>query len=470
MRFLLLLISTSLILPASDWPRFRGPNGEGFSNDKGLPSEIGPDKNVAWKTKTPKGNSSPIIVNGKLFITGHSGDERIVLCFDAATGEQLWSRSVTKLRNEPPNPLNGPTTPSPATDGKSVFVFIPEFGLLAYDFAGKELWRTPLGPFGVVQGVAVSPIYAEGNIILLIDAPQDAYLVAFDAATGKQVWKRERPTGFLGSYATPSLYKPADGPLQVIVAGAMELTGYQAKTGERIWWARGVSVGPAVLPLIAGDYVYTLEPVMSGGNSFKPMQTQFDKDKDNKITIATEVPDTTNGAIMRRLFTGIDKNNGNGDGILTEEEWDLAMNPKNPPGGLIRTKLNGKGDVTSTHIGWRYTKGLPYVLAPLIYQNVMYVIRNGGILVTIDPETGEQLREERFKDALGEYYAQPVAADGKIYFINKEGKATVLRAGKDWEKISSADFNEQVVATPAIANSRIYVRTNETLYCFAAPK
>jgi outer membrane protein assembly factor BamB len=100
----------------------------------------------------------------------------------------------------------------------------------------------------------------------------------------------------------------------------------------------------------------------------------------------------------------------------------------------------------------------------------MYVIRNGGILVTIDPATGEQLREERFKDALGEYYAQPVAADGKIYFINKEGKATVLRAGKDWEKISSADFAEQVVATPAIANSRIYVRTDQTLYCFAAPK
>src|SRR6187455_2019302 len=97
MRFLLLLIATALVLPASDWPRFRGPNGEGFSSDKGLPAEIGPDKNVAWKLKTPKGNSSPIIVNGKLFITGNAGDERIVLCFDANTGEQLWSRSVTKL-------------------------------------------------------------------------------------------------------------------------------------------------------------------------------------------------------------------------------------------------------------------------------------------------------------------------------------------------------------------------------------
>jgi len=453
---ILLFLSATLLTSASDWPRFRGPNGEGLSSDKGLPSEIGPGKNVVWKIKTPKGHSSPIVVDGKLVITGHEGDERIVLCFDAATGAQLWRRSVTKLRSEPPNPLNGPTTPTAATDGKSIFVFFPEFGLLAYDFAG-------------VQGMAVSPLYAEGNVILLIDAPQDAYLVAFDSTTGKQAWRRERPTGFLGSYATPSLYKPTDGPLQIIVAGAMELTGYQAKTGERLWWARGVSVGPAVLPLISGDYVYTLEPVLDGG-PFKPMLAQFDKDKDNQINIATEVPDTTNGAIMRRLFTGIDKNVGNGDGILTEEEWDRAMNPKEKPGGLIRTRLGGKGDVTSTHVGWRYTKGLPYVLAPLIYQNVMYVIRNGGILTTLDPETGEQLREERLKDALGEYYAQPVAADGKIYFINKEGKATVIRAGKDWEKLSSSDFAEQVVATPAIANSRIYVRTEETLYCFAAQK
>jgi hypothetical protein len=244
----------------------------------------------------------------------------------------------------------------------------------------------------------------------------------------------------------------------------VELTGYQAKTGERLWWARGVTVGPAVLPLIDGDYVYTTEPPVAGG-SFKPMLAQFDKEKTGKIEIAALAHDT-NGEIMRRLFTGIDKNNGNGDGIVTEEEWDLAMNPKDPPGGLIRTKLGGKGDVTATNVGWRYTKGVPYVLAPVIYGHVLYSIRGGGILTTIDPETGQQLREERLKDALGDYYAQPVAGDGKLYFISQEGKATVVRAGKDWERISSGDFKEQVIATPAIANSRIYVRTEEMLYCF----
>jgi outer membrane protein assembly factor BamB len=469
MRHISLLFAIASLGFSSDWPRFRGPNGEGISNDKGLPSEIGPDKNVLWKIKTPKGHSSPIVVQGKLFITGFEGDDRLVLCYDAATGRELWRKSTPKLRAEPPNPLNGPTTPSVATSDKSVFVFIPEIGLLAYDFSGKELWKVPMGPFGGVQGMAGSPIYAEGNLILLIDTPQDAFLAAYDAATGKQVWRRPRPTGFLGGYTTPSLYKPADGPLQIVVAGAVELTGYQARTGERLWWVGGISTGPAVSPVISGDYVYTLEPV-DIGSPFKQMLSMFDKNNDGKIDITNELPKDTSGAIMHRLFEGIDKNNGNGDGILTESEWDAAMNPKEPHGGLVRTKLGGKGDVTKANVGWRHTKGLPYVLAPVIYQGVLYTIRNGGILTTLNPETGEQLREERFKDALGDYYAQPVAADGKIYFISKEGKATVIRAGKDWERIGSGDFAEQVIATPAIADSRIFVRAEESLYCFGTAR
>ena len=117
---------------------------------------------------------------------------------------------------------------------------------------------------------------------------------------------------------------------------------------------------------------------------------------------------------------------------------------------------------------WRYTKGLPYVTAPLLYENILYVVRDGGILATIDPETGKLIKEARLKDAIGEYYAQPVAGDGKIYFVNKDGKVTVIRPGADWEQLSTADLEEQVIATPAIANNRIYIRTEGTLYCFAA--
>ncbi len=467
MRPLALCVAWTL-LSASDWPRFRGPNGTGISSDLGLPTEIAKNRNVLWSQKTPKGHSSPIIVGNRLWITGHEGDERIVLCFDAAKGTLLWRRAVTKARTEPPNPNNGPTTPTPATDGSSIFVFFPEFGLISYDFEGNERWRVPLGPFGGVQGMAVSPVYVEGNVVLLIDTPEQAYLAAFDSATGKQVWKVERPMGFLGSYATPSLYQPANGPAQIIVAGAVELTGYQAKTGERLWWARGVTTAPAVLPLIAGDSVFTMEPSGGGAPPFKQMLAMYDKDKNGKIELTELSGESLDEKIMYRLFKGIDKLNGNGDGVVTEEEWIAAFDPKLPSGGLVRTKLNGKGDVTKTHVGWRHTKGLPYVCAPILYQNVLYVIRDGGIVTTFEPDTGKVLREERLTDAIGEYWAQPVAGDGKIYFVSKEGKVTVVRAGADWEKLSTADLDEQVIATPAIANSRIYIRTDGTLYCFAS--
>lgn len=454
------------LLHASDWPRFRGPNGEGISPDKNLPSEISKDRDVLWKQKTPKGNSSPIVIGDRLWITGHEGDERIVLCYDASAGSLLWRRAITKARDEKPNPMNGPTTPTPATDGRSIFVFFPDFGLLAYDFDGKEKWRVPLGPFGGVQGVAVSPVYAEGNVVLLVDTPEQAYLAAFDAATGKQVWKADRPLGFLGSYTTPALYKPSSGPAQIVVAGAVELTGYQARTGERLWWARGVTNGPAAPPLIAGDSVYTLEPAGEGAPPFKDMLTAFDQNKDGKIQLSELSGDALNEKIMYRLFKAIDKISGNGDGEVTEEEWNHAFSPDNPGGGLVRTRIDGKGDVSRSHVVWRYTKGMPYVTGALLYDHVLYVIASGGILTTFHPDTGEVLRKDRLKDAIGDYYASPVAGDGKIYFIDHDGKTAVIRPGAAWETISTGDLDEVVIATPAIARSRVYVRTEGTLYCF----
>jgi outer membrane protein assembly factor BamB len=458
------------VLAASDWTRFRGPNGAGVSPDRGLPTEIDRDRNVLWKIKTPKGNSSPIVTEGRLCITGYEGDERIVLCYDAGTGAPLWRRSVTRAFAEIANPENGYTTPTPATDGKFLFVFLSDFGLISYSLDGKERWRVPLGPFGGVQGMAESPVYVEGLIVLPVDTPEQAYLAAFDAETGKLVWKKERPIGFLGAYTTPAVYKPADGPTQIVVAGAVELTGYQARTGERLWWVRGVTNAPAAPPLIVGDAVYTLEPTGNGAPPFKQMLEQFDKNKDGKIALSEITGDGINDNIMRRIFKSVDKHVGNGNGVVTEEEWTAAFQLSRADGGLVRTRLGGKGDVTATNVVWRYMKGLPYVTAPLLYNGILYVIRDGGILTTINPETGEQLRQDRLKDAIGQYYASPVAGDGKIYFVSLDGKVSVVRAGADWEKTSSGDLEERVVATPAIAGSRIYVRTESALYCFAAPQ
>lgn len=468
MRLLAFSLTIAALAAAADWPRFRGPNGAGVSSDRGLPAELSPTRNVLWKAKTLKGHSSPIVDGGRVWITGFEGDQRALLCFDAKTGELLWRKSVTRARTETVHPLNGPTTPTPATDGHSIFVYYPEVGLLAYDRDGKELWRVPLGPFGAIQGMAVSPMVVEGNVIMLVDTPDEAWLAAFDTATGKQAWKTERPIGLLGSYATPSVYQPAEGPAQIVVAGAVELTGYQSKTGERLWWARGVTIGPAALPLVAGGSVYTLELTRTEDEapSFAGMLKQYDKNKDGKIQLSEVSGDSLDQKIMYRVFKSIDKHTGNGDGVVTEEEFNHAFNSTEPGGGLVRTRLGGAGDVTKTHIVWRVNKGLPYVTAALAYEGALYVIRDGGILKVVDPESGKVLREERLKGGIGAYYAQPVAGDGKIYFINQEGKVSVIKAGAGWEMLSTSDLGEDVIATPAIAGGRIYVRAGETLYCF----
>jgi outer membrane protein assembly factor BamB len=243
----------------------------------------------------------------------------------------------------------------------------------------------------------------------------------------------------------------------------VELTGYQAKTGERLWWARGVAIAPATSPVIAGDSVYTMEPVLDAGGAppFKDMLAQFDKNKTGTVELSE-----VKNAIMLRIFKSVDKNVGNNDGVVTEEEWMSAFVPKVPGGGLVRTRLDGKGDVSQTHVGWRHTKGLSYLATPILYEKVLYVVRDGGIVSSFDPETGKVLKEARLKDALGEYWAQPVAGDGKVYFVSKEGKVSVIRAGAEWEKLSTGDLDEQVIATPAIADGRVYIRTEGMLYCF----
>jgi outer membrane protein assembly factor BamB len=450
---------------ASDWTRFRGPNGTGVSADAGLPAEIGRDRNVLWSVPLPKGNSSPIVVDGRVFLTGYEGDERLALCYDAATGRAVWRKSVTKARTETFHPINGPTTPTPATDGRSVFVFFPEVGLLAYGRDGQELWRTPLGPFASVQGLATSPIHVEGRVVLLVDTPEEAYLAAFDAATGRQVWKTARPTGVLGSYTTPTTYAPADGPVQIVVAGALELTAYDAGSGARIWWAPGVASFPAAPPFVAGDSVFTVEP--GGGVSWPPFTeplTQFDANKDGRIEIAEAASDP----IWARSLKGIDDNLGNRDGIVTKEEYATADGGAND-GGLVRTRLGGKGDVRKTNVVWRQDKGMPFLSGALLYHGVLSVVRN-AVVSAFDPETGKLLNQQRLKNALGEYYASPVAGDGKIYIASLDGKVTVLRAGADAEVVSTGDLGEPVVATPAIADGRVLIRTEKTLYAFAGAR
>jgi len=449
---------------ASDWPRFRGPNGTGISPDQNLPAEVAKDRNVLWSVPVRRGNSSPIVVGGRLFITAHDGDERLALCFSTDEGRLLWQRGVNKVRAEVFNPLNGPATPTPATDGKKVFFFFPEFGLLAIGFDGNEFWRTSLGPFSSIQGLAASPVYVDGKVVLFVDTPEEAYVAAFDAGTGRQVWKTRRPTGVLGSYATPTLY-PGEGlATQIVVAGAVELTGYSPFTGERLWWATGATISPMAPPFVSGDSVYTVEPPDQGWPPFDSVIAELDKNKDGKI----EVSEAAGDPIWARSLIGIDRNVGNGDGVVTAEEYTKSSSGVTG-GGLNRIRIGARDDVTASNVLWRCTKGTPQLSGALLYRNVLYMVRS-GIVTTVNPETGELLRQERLRDALGDYYASPVAGDGKIYLASLEGVVTVLEAGADWRVLSTGDLGEHIIATPAISGGRVFIRTAARLYCFASRK
>src|SRR5262245_306352 len=175
-------------LESSEWSRFRGPGGTGISGSI-LPAELNLEKNLLWKTECGKGVSSPVVVGGNVFLTAFEGDERLVKCFDAATGAERWSQSVRKERTEPATPPGGPTSSTPVADSSSVFAFFPDTGLLCFDHEGKERWRVAVGPFQSFHGIAASLVLVEGNVVLLVDQLQGSFMAAFNCQTGAQSWK-----------------------------------------------------------------------------------------------------------------------------------------------------------------------------------------------------------------------------------------------------------------------------------------
>ncbi len=449
------LLAIPALTQADDWPQFRGPAGSGVSVERALPGDVDLEANLAWRRATPAGVSSPVVVAGRVFLTGAQGGELVVLCLDGATGEELWRRSPRRIREEKFHPRHGPATPTPASDGSAVYVFLPESGLLAYSLEGEELWRTPLGPFTSVQGLASSPVHADGKVVLLVDQTAEAFVAAFDTKTGEELWRRARPSNFLGSYSTPLIYRPADGPVQVITAGSMELTAYQLETGEPLWRNAGW-LAPAASPSLGDGVVLSSEPVNQAPPPFSGMEP-MDADKDGALS--RQEAEAVSGLV--HLVDKVDGEHGNGDGKVESKEWAQAFSAFNGFGGLRAVRLDGSGEAA-----WRAERGVPSLSSVLLYEGVLYGVNERGVVATWNPGTGELLGQTRLRDALGDYSASPVAGDGKIYFASREGKVSVVRAGEDPKTLSTVDLGEDIEASPALSGGRLYVRTAAALYCF----
>jgi outer membrane protein assembly factor BamB len=463
---------------AGNWPQFRGPNGLGIGEGD-LPVHFGPQSNVLWKVELPGGHSSPVIRGDRIFLTGFANEELLTLCLDRATGRELWRRNAKPGKIERSARHSHPATSTPCTDGKSVFAYFGSFGVLAYDFEGKELWRTPL-PVPITQhGASSSPVLAGEFVVLQRDADVDSHLLALDKRTGKIAWKTDRADA-RRSFSTPLVVGRAvlsapgrdarlaqrgedTAPYQVVVAGTLRLAAYDANTGREAWTVRGLPNEMCSSPVAGDGFVFAAGWTHGSGVASMPRYDSLlergDANKDGKLT-QSEAP----SGPAKQHFVYMDSNK---DTFLTRTEYDgMADIFSKAENAALAIRLGGNGDVTKTHVAWKQTRGLPYVPTPLLLDGRLYLVKNGGLLSCFDAKTGEAKYQEERIGALGDYYASPVAAGGKVCVISQNGTATIFAAGDELKVLARNSLGETVLATPAISDNTLYVRTATKVYAF----
>ena len=472
-----IVILSALLVAASDpdWSRFRGPNGTGVAETSGLPSDFGPAKNVVWKATVPPGHSSPVLTRTHIFLTAADGKKLVVLAFDRASGKELWRREVPRTRTGRLENVNGPASPSPVTDGERVYAFFQDFGLVAFAPDGVEQWRLPLGPFNMYYGFGASPILVNGTLVLPVDQDTGSYLLGVDAKTGKQRYKIDRP-GVISGYSTPTVYEAKDGSKQVLIPESFQLSAYDVKDGHRVWWVRGLACEMKSVVSIEGDTAYVNGwgfPQNQAGQQVPTIPWDeglkiYDKNGD-KLIAEDEV--TGGPPALDKMLSpkyGFSAFDGSRDGKLDEKEWGVMRAMLAAENGLLAIRLGGKGDVTDGAIKWKYQRPVPQVPSTLLYKGVLFMINDSGILLSIDPATGNVIKQGRLKGAIDKYFASPVGADGKVFLVSQDGTASVVDAKGEWEILSVNPLDDEVFATPAIADGKIYLRTKSTLYAFAS--
>ena len=460
-----LWISTSAgMLSAGSWPQFRGPNGSGLAESGDPPVHFGPSSNLLWQVELPSGNSSPCLWGDRIFLTAFDKSKLETLCLARKDGRILWRQTAPAARFEPTHRLGSPATPTPATDGERVYVCFGSFGLLAYDLAGEEQWRKPLGMPVVEFGAAASPILANGLLLQVCDQDEGSFLLAVDAVTGKTVWKTERRE-FRRSFATPLVWRHA-GVEELVVPGSIWLKSYNLKDGTERWTFSGTSRVACSSPVAGGDLLFSASWNVGGDSDsritmppFAEFARDHDQDKNGRLT-ASEIP----AGPVRERFTQMDLNK---DGIVTPEEWELMRDMFAKAGNaVLAIRSGGAGDITVSHLAWKSTRSLPYVSSPLYYKGRLYTVKNGGLASCYDAATGKAFYQDERLGVPGDYYSSAVVAQDRIYLVSERGVVLVLASGDQLEVLARNDLGEAVMATPAIADGILYIRSANHLQAF----
>lgn len=474
------------------WPQFHGPGGAGIAEgQQTAPIEFGPDKGLLWKTALPVGHSSPAIWGERIFLTGFDAAEKRLetLCLDRASGRILWRRPVPTTSIEPVHKISNPAAPTPVTDGKTVFVYFGSYGLLAYDFEGRERWTKPLPMVKTFnnQGSGTSPILAGDRLVLDVHLGKESYLLAVRTDNGETVWKVAKPD-FYGGWATPVTWKEGQETL-VGVLNPGRFTAYGLGDGSERWWIGDLPRQACATP-VAGDGVLFLSASGVQGEvdnmtlppPFEKMIALYDQNRNGRVE-TSEIPEdllVTNRQAgqgagdmpLRLLLTFFARGEATPPTAYDREQWDAVLKKSTDlmqgplmQSGVLAIRVGGKGDVAKTHVAWSQSRGVPEVPSPLLYQDRLYLVKNGGIVLSREAATGKTVFEARL-GAPGGYYASPVAAGGRVYVASDLGTVVVFEARDTLQVLARNELSEPILATPAIVEDRIYVRTLSHLYAF----
>jgi outer membrane protein assembly factor BamB len=395
---------------AGDWGEFRGPGGTGHYTGPALVTEWGQEKNVAWKTSIPgNGWSSPIVANGKLFLTTAvpQGDDKKpdyslrALCLDPKSGSILWAKEIFVEQGATvpkPHAKNSHASPTPISDGERVFVHFGHMGTACLDFAGNIAWKKQEHSYRPVHGNGGSPVLVGDAVVFSADGGDKQFVAALDKKTGDVKWKvdRKNPSAMSFSFSTP-LLQSAGGRSMIVSPASGFVAGYDPTTGDELWRTKYPGPGYSVIP----------RPIMAGG----------------RVVLSTGF----NNAML------------------------IAISPPSP------------GEATGA-IAWTAKKDAPHTPTPLAAGDEIYMVSDKGIMTCLDAKSGSVHWSERLQGK--GYSASPIFADGNIYVTSEEGVGQVLAAGKEFKEVSHSEMKERTFATFAAADGALYLRTESALFRF----
>ncbi len=463
---------------SADWLQFRGPNGSGVSaKATSLPDQLDPEKNLLWKTATPAGHSSPIVVGNGIYLTGFEEGKLLVLCFDRQTGQARWQRELPVDAFEKTYE-HGPASSTPASDGERIFASFGSFGLIAFDVDGHELWRIERETVQNTFGSASSPVIIDGKLIVVWSDQQQSNIQAIDPTNGRVIWEQDHD-GPASTWSTPVAWKTKSG-VSLLVYEPFQLRCLSLTDGEQLWAVPGLADEPITVPQFHGDMILTTSYNLAvnkeaiGLPTFAALLAECDADQDgqisqqesraNKSVLSRPDADGQGDHPLRIFFRMLDVNK---DGQIAEDEyprlraWTDSMKHAN---GLIA--LRPADAESAPELAWQTEAGVPECPTPILWDNKLFAVRNGGVVTCLDAATGEKLSQTRAAPG-GPYYASPVAGDDKIFLASARGIVTVISTTAKPEALHRADLGEPVWATPALLEGRVIIRSEGHLWCFA---